>query len=194
MSKPKLQVVVCSTRPTRQGPKLADWALARAAEHGAFEPVLVDLAAIGLERMAEPNHPRVRKYVCAETLAWSASVDAADAFVFVTPEYNYSGPPALFAALDQLFVEWAYKPAAFVSYGGQSGGLRSVQHVKPTLTTLNMMPIPAGVAVPFFTRQIPDPAGPFVGDEHQAKAAAGMLDELARWEGALRALRRPTRA
>ena len=51
-------------------------------------------------------------------------------------------PPALLNAIDYLFHEWAYKPAAFVSYGGLSGGTRSQQSAKPVLTSMKMMPIP----------------------------------------------------
>ncbi len=48
-------------------------------------------------------------------------------YVLVTPEYNYGPTPALVNALDYVYHEWGYKPAAFVSYGGVSGGLRGVQ-------------------------------------------------------------------
>ena len=47
--------------------------------------------------------------------------------MFVTPEYNYGPTPALLNALDYVYKEWNYKPAAFVSYGGISGGIRAVQ-------------------------------------------------------------------
>ena len=114
---------------------------------------------------------------------------AADAFLFVTPEYNYSMPPALLNALDYLFREWAYKPAAFVSYGGQSGGMRSVQSAKPVLTSLKIMPLPEAVAIPFMSKFIKD--GRFEADESQAKAGVAMLDELHKWAGALAPLRAP---
>jgi NAD(P)H-dependent FMN reductase len=41
------------------------------------------------------------------TKRWSAIVSRADAFVFVTPEYNYGSPPSLVNALDYLLREWA---------------------------------------------------------------------------------------
>ena len=63
----------------------------------------------------------------------SASVAAADAFVIVTPEYNYGPPPSLINAFDYVYKEWNYKAAGFVSYGGVSGGLRAVQMEKQTL-------------------------------------------------------------
>ena len=70
---------------------------------------LVDLADFNLPVYDEPNHPRLRQYVHDHTKAWSASVEAAAAFVFVTPEYNYFAPPALMNALDYLLHEWSYK-------------------------------------------------------------------------------------
>jgi NAD(P)H-dependent FMN reductase len=90
-------------------------------------------------------------------------------------------------ALDYLSSEWAYKAAAFVSYGGVSAGTRSVQMAKMLLTSLKMMPIPEAVSIPFFTKLI-DASGVFDGQTQEA-AAKGMLDELARWTGALATLR-----
>ena len=81
------------------------------------------------------NHPRLRQYEHDHTKAWSDSVDAADAFVFVTPEYNYFAPPALMNAIDYVLHEWACKPAGIVSYGGASGGMRSAQMLKLLLTS-----------------------------------------------------------
>ncbi|WP_315975664.1 NADPH-dependent FMN reductase [Phyllobacterium sp. A18/5-2] len=52
---------------------------------------------------------------------------SGDAYVFVTPEYDYFTPPSLTNAMIYLWQEWNYKPAGFVSYGGVSGGLRSVE-------------------------------------------------------------------
>ena len=57
----------------------------------------------------EPNHPRLRKYVHQHTKDWSALVEGSDAFVFVTPEYNYSFNAATKNAIDYLFREWAHK-------------------------------------------------------------------------------------
>ncbi len=185
----KLLVVVASTREERVGHLVADWAMEQVVAHGKFQSELADLKVIGLPVLDEPKHPRFGQYKHAHTKSWSATVSAADAFLFVTPEYNYAMPPALLNALDYLFREWAYKPAAFVSYGGQSGGMRSVQSAKPVLTTLKIMPLPEAVAIPFVSKFIKD--GAFAGDEHQAKAAVAMLDELHKWAGALAPLRAP---
>jgi NAD(P)H-dependent FMN reductase len=154
---------------------------------GRFTPELVDLKAVNLPPLDEPGHPRFGKYEHAHTKAWSETVSRADAYVFVTPEYNFSGPPALFNALDYVWKEWAYKPAGFVSYGGVSGGLRSVQHIKNALTTLRMMPIPEAVTLPFAPKLFED--GVFQPPELQVKAGGAMLGELLKWHGALQTLR-----
>jgi len=84
--------------------------------------------------------------------------------------------------------EWTYKPASFVSYGGVSGGTRSVQMAKQLLTGVGIMPIPQGVFIPFFLKQMGSD-GVFAGDEGNGKAASAMLDELHKWAGALAPLR-----
>lgn len=140
-----------------------------------------------LPKLREPNHPKLRRYTEEGTLAWSARVDALDAFVFVTPEYNYSTPPPLANALDHLYAEWTYKPAAFVSYGGISGGLRGVQMTKQRLSAFNMMAIVEAVAIPSVARQVQD--GRFTATDAQVKAAGVMLRELRRWSDALATLR-----
>ncbi|HVU04620.1 MAG TPA: NAD(P)H-dependent oxidoreductase [Polyangiaceae bacterium] len=187
---PELHVVIASTRPGRAGLPIGNWFVDAATRHGKFDVKKVDLLEVALPLMDEPNHPRLRKYEHEHTKRWSASVDAADAFVFVTPEYNYGSPPALINAIDYVFHEWAYKPVGFVSYGGLSGGTRSVQMTKLVVTTAKMMPLPEAVNIPFFSQFIK--GGVFVPQEAQEKSATAMLDELLRWTDALRVLRKPT--
>lgn len=186
---PLLQIFTVSTRPGRMGPSIAAWFEGQARQHGKFEIEPVDLAAVDLPMMNEPEHPRLRKYQHEHTKAWSARVEKADAFVFVTPEYNFSTPPSLVNAIDYLMHEWAYKPVGFVSYGGTSAGLRSVQMSKLLLTSLKMVPLPEAVSIPYFSSQIDPATGAFTANAAQEKAAAVMLDELLRWTDALRVLR-----
>jgi NAD(P)H-dependent FMN reductase len=150
----KLNVIITSTRPGRVGLPDAAWFAKRAEEHGKFAVEIADLKEIALPMLDEPKHPKLGQYEHAHTKAWSAQIKRADAFVIVTPEYNYGMPPALVNALDYLYKEWNYKPAAFVSYGGLSGGTRSAQMAKQILATLKMMPIPEAVAIPFVANHI----------------------------------------
>ena len=184
-----LHVITASTRPTRQGPKVADWFLELCRRDGRFSIEPIDLAEVGLPLFDEPAHPRLRQYVQDHTKAWSAIIERADAFVFVTPEYNFGMPPSLLNALDYLVHEWAYKPLGFVSYGGVSGGLRSVQMIKLTATALRMMPIPEAVAIPLFTQYVDQETGAFKPPATQETAATLMLDELLKWAEALKTIR-----
>src|SRR5258708_33696209 len=185
---PLLQVVIVSTRKGRKGEGVAKWFDARARVHGGFDVELVDLVEVNLPLFDEPEHPRFKKYQQEHTKRWSERVARADAFVFVTPEYNYSAPPSLVNALDYLAHEWAYKPVGFVSYGGVSGGTRSVQMTKLQVTALRLMPIPEAVSLPFFAKMFAA-VGTFAPEQTQNQAAAAMLDELKRWTTALHTLR-----
>lgn len=188
MSAPKLHVIVGSTRPGRVGPKVAEWFRQFAAEEGSFEAQLIDIADFNLPLYDEPLHPRMQQYEHQHTKRWSQSVAQADAYVFVTPEYNFSPPPALVNALNYLYSEWNYKPCGFVSYGGASGGLRSAQAAKLLVTTLKMMPMMEGVMVPMVTSLL-DEQGNFHTNEMIDSSAQTMLVELRRWSDALQQLR-----
>ena len=188
-ARPTLQVITVSTRPGRLGASVAQWMVDQARAHAKFDVEPVDLAEVNLPIFDEPRHPRLGKYEHAHTKAWSAVVSRADAFVLVTPEYNYTTPPSLSNALDFLSREWAYKAVGFASYGGVSAGLRGVQATKAIVSALRMVPLVEAVAIPMFAQHIDKETGRFDPGEIQAKAATVMLDELARWTGALKALR-----
>jgi len=184
---PNLHVIAASVRNERACLPIAEWFVEFASTHRRFNVRLVDLKEVNLPLLDEPHHPSLQKYQYDHTKAWSAIVREADAYVFVTPEYNFGPPPALINALDYVYREWNYKAAGFVSYGGLSGGTRSVQVTKQLVTTLKMMPMYEAVNIPFFTQFMKD--GKFQSTDSHQRAAAAMLDELAKWTGALTGLR-----
>ncbi|HEX2735791.1 MAG TPA: NAD(P)H-dependent oxidoreductase [Polyangiaceae bacterium] len=187
---PKLSIIHASTREGRLGFAVAQWFKGFAERMRLFDVDLIDLRTQNLPLFDEPKHPRLRQYKAEHTRRWSALIDSADAFVFVTPEYNHSSPPALVNALDYLFHEWAYKPAGFVSYGGVSGGTRSVQNTKLTLCALRIVPIPEAVVIPFFEKSL-SPDGTYAPSLEIETAGQAMLAELLRWTNALLTLREP---
>lgn len=189
---PTLAVIVASTRPGRVGIKVGEWFHALALKDGRFDVDLVDLAEVGLPFFDEPNHPRLQKYTHQHTKEWSARMDAADAVVFVTPEYNFGMPATLKNALDFLHQEWAHKAAGIVSYGGVSAGLRSAEMTRRVLSALNMFPVNAAVSIPFVSRLL-DEDGELHSNEAMEDGAAAMIDELLRVDKALRHLRSPVR-
>ena len=183
-------VIVASTRPGRLGPAVADWFVQTTRDDAIRDGTVVDVAdlsAIGLPLLDEPEEPSSGVYHHEHTRAWSRRVAAADAFVIVTPEYNYGMPAPLKNALDYLYHEWAWKPVGFVSYGNTSAGTRSVQMTKQVVTTLRMMPIGATVALRIADSIEDDQV--LRGDSRREKSALGVLAELSRVAHALRALR-----
>jgi NAD(P)H-dependent FMN reductase len=187
---PRLMIVIASTRPGRVGLPVAQWFEGQAVAHGGFDIDLADLGELALPFVDEPSHPRLQQYVHPHTKRWSALVDAADAFAFVMPEYNYGFNAPLKNAIDFLHNEWQYKPVGLVSYGGVAAGTRAAQMIKQVVTTLKMTPLPEAVSIPFVA-QFLDDDGAFQGNPVMEQAAAVMLDELVRVEAALRPLRTP---
>jgi len=184
----KLNIITGSTRPGRVGPVIAKWLKNFAAEHGRFDVELVDLADFNLPLLDEAAHPRLQQYEHEHTRRWAKSVASADAFVFVTPEYDYFPPASLVNAVQVLALEWHYKPAGVVSYGGVSGGLRSAQELRQLLANVNVHSLPQTVPVPFFPQFIND-EGEFHPNEQVVEGTKGMLDELHKWAKALKTLR-----
>ena len=185
----QLNVIIGSTRPSRISPVVARWVEEAAREHGKFAVNVVDLAAFNLPLLDEVAQPRLQQYAHEHTKAWSESVGAADAYVFVTPEYDYFPPAALINAVQVLAVEWSHKPAGIVSYGGVSGGLRAAQVLRQLLSGLNVhVPGSAGtVPIPMFLRFIGE-AGVFGPNEAAARGLMAMLDEIAGWSVALKTM------
>ena len=180
-------IVVGSVRPVRVGPVVAEWVRAEAQQAGGWEIDYVDLAELALPFMDEPNHPALRKYTKQHTLDWSARVDAADAVMFVSPEYNHSFSPALKNALDFLAQEWWRKPYGVVSYGGISAGTRGITALEPVLVQLGMLRASAEVELPFVATQID--GGVFTPTAKQAAILDKQLVELADLAEAMKPLR-----
>ena len=136
----RLAIIIGSVREGRFGPTVGAWVADRARGHGAFDVDVIDLADYDIPlqlpaiptKNAGPTYPRP-----AHMIELADRLDAADAFIVVTPEYNHSYPASLKAAIDWHFDQWAAKPVAFVSYGGAAGGRHGVLHLENVLTELH---------------------------------------------------------
>jgi NAD(P)H-dependent FMN reductase len=134
----KIGVIIGSQRKPRCGDQIADFVLGTIKSHqeqlrlddkGSGTPSItfqvIDIATLDLPLLDEPGVPSQitdpSLYAHEHTRAWSRTVSAIDAFVFVTPQYNWGIPAGLKNALDYLFHEWKGKPAMVVSYGGHGG-------------------------------------------------------------------------
>jgi NAD(P)H-dependent FMN reductase len=120
----RLAVIVGSIRDGRFGPTVATWFTRLARERDDFEIDVIDLADHALPTVISATPDPEGGAALGEVMP---RVEAAEAFVIVTPEYNHSYPAALKNFIDWHNSPWHAKPVAFVSYGGMAGGLRAVE-------------------------------------------------------------------
>jgi NAD(P)H-dependent FMN reductase len=185
---PRLLIVIASTRPGRIGLPVGLWFERVAREHAGFTVDLADLAELELPFLDEPHHPRLAQYTKEHTRAWSATVAAADAIVFVTAEYNYGYPASLKNAIDYLHSEWRNKALGFVSYGGIAAGTRAVQQLRQVAGGVGLVSVQTLVNIAWVGKLIGED-GELRADDGMRAAATTMLDELLVLDGALRTLR-----
>jgi NAD(P)H-dependent FMN reductase len=176
-----IAIIIGSTRPGRLGDQIGSWIAQYTAQHTDFTVTIADLLELGLPLFDEPNHPMTGDYTKAHTKAWSNIVADADAFIVVTPEYNYTLPPALLNAIDFLHHEWKYKAVGFVGYG-TTGAVRAIQTAKLLFANMAVMPIPTAVNLLGIYRPA---VTTFEATEAHERAAERMLDELHIWAKAL---------
>ncbi|MFD2465784.1 NADPH-dependent FMN reductase [Amycolatopsis silviterrae] len=169
----RLAVLVGSAREGRFAPTVARWFGRQAGRHGGFDVDVIDAAEISLSLAmnGEGGAPV------------SARLAAADAFVVITPEYNHSYPAALKNVLDWFRGEWHAKPVAFVSYGGISGGLRAVEHLRPVFAELHAVTIRETVSFHGVHGRFGEDGEPV--DPEAEVAAKALLDQLEWWARAL---------
>lgn len=183
-----LKIISSTIRPGRKGPVIARWIEEKARKTGDFKTEILDLGEIQLPLMTEVYHPRQQKYEHEHTLRWSEKIGEADAYIFVTAEYDHNYPAPLKNALEYLAREWQYKPAGIVSYGGVSAGTRAMKSLQGDLSSKRMAPLADAVNIPFFQEQI-NKNGIFEPNGISEKAAEIMLKELARWAKGLKVVR-----
>lgn len=183
-----LKIINATVRAGRKGPLVMDWIAELARQQSSFHTEVLDLARIALPLMDEPNHPAMQQYTHEHTKRWSEKIKEADAFIFVTAEYDFGYPAPLRNALEYLFAEWGYKAAGIVSYGGVSAGTRAANALKADLATFKVVPLSEMVNIPFFNQFINE-EGTFMPNDTSHKAAEKLFKELLRWTKGLKAIR-----
>jgi NAD(P)H-dependent FMN reductase len=124
----KVQIIIGSTRPGNIGTSIGKWFFNFAKSLDSnLEFELIDLAHWNLPMYNEPKSPTSGEYKYQHTKDWSKKISEADAYIFVTPEYNNGYPASLKNAIDYLYNEWNQKTAAIVSYGFRSGKMAAAQ-------------------------------------------------------------------
>lgn len=182
----RVAVVIGSVRKDRFGPVPAEWIATRLRVRPDLEVDLVDLAEYELPPVLNGNDPGepLPEPVKAlgERLQW------ADAFVVVTPVYNRSYPASLKTVIDWFHEEWTAKPVGFASYGGMTGGVQAVEHLRGVFAEFNTVSPREALLFPNFWEAF-DHDGRPVDTEAVSGATEAFLDQLLWWARALRRAR-----
>lgn len=179
-----------SYRADRMGIRLADFIVKSLQARGA-QPELIDAKAVNLpmlDRMYK-EYPKGGAPEALETLA--GKIRAADAFVFVTGEYNWGVQPGLKNLTDHFLEEWFWRPAAIASYSaGRFSGVRAGTAWHSILSEMGMVVMSSTLAVGPISQTL-DAQGEPTGDAGNSlkRAFPRWADDLAWWTQAARAQR-----
>jgi len=191
--KDRILVLYGSYRSDRMGIRLADYLVQGLKDRGN-DARLIDARAIGLpmlDRMYKEYAPGEAPQAM-EDLA--EQIRSADAFVFVTDEYNWGVQPGLKNLTDHFLEEWFWRPAAVASYSaGRLSGVRANLAWHGTLSEMGMVVIPSTVAVGPIAMTLDENGAP-VGDAGRAldRAFSRFADDLAWWTAAAKHQRAQT--
>ncbi|MEG9269302.1 NADPH-dependent FMN reductase [Qipengyuania sp. Mu-71] len=191
--KDRVLVLYGSYRSDRMGIRLADYVL-RGLEDRGNDARLIDARAIGLPMLDR----MYKEYAAGEAPQpmqnLAEQIRSADAFVFVTGEYNWGVQPGLKNLTDHFLEEWFWRPAAVASYSaGRLSGVRANLAWHGTLTEMGMVVIPSTVAVGPIAKTLDNNGAP-VGEAGQAldRAFSRFADDLAWWTTAAKNQRATT--
>ena len=193
MSKPKIALIIGSTRKTRFADIPAQWMLALAQQRDDMTVELVDLRDFDLPLYDEMASNMWMPSSDARAVAWQKKIAEFDGYIFVVAEYNRSITGALKNALDQAYVEWNRKPMTAIAYGA-AGGTRALEHLRTIAVELQMAPTRNAVHLGMgdFFKVHPGMGGSGKMADVEANllpSAKASLDDLVWWANALKAAR-----
>lgn len=140
MAKPKIAVIISSTREARFADKPAAWLMDKVKDHAELDFELVDLRDKDLPFFDEKASNLWMPSEDPRAVAWQQKLAGFDGFMFVVAEYNRSITGALKNALDQAYKEWNRKPMTALAYGSL-GGARAMEQLRLISIELQMVPL-----------------------------------------------------
>lgn len=189
VAKPKIAIIISTTRATRFGEKPAKWIRDIAAARTDMSVELIDLREYPMPFFDEPASNAWVPSKNEVAQRWQKKVAEFDGYIFVTAEYNRGIPAVLKNALDYAYPEWNRKPAAYVGYGSV-GAARSIEHLRNICVELQMAPMRTGVHIQGGDFMAVWQGGKDIKElSYLEKNSQTMLDELRWWASALMAAR-----
>ncbi|MBU1306383.1 MAG: NAD(P)H-dependent oxidoreductase [Alphaproteobacteria bacterium] len=187
MTKPRIGIIISTTRQGRFGERVAGWVAEQAAARQDFETEIVDLRDFPLPFFDAVASPAYVPIETPEARKWANKIAELDGYVFITAEYNHAISGVLKNAMDYLYAEPNRKPAAFVGYGAV-GGARAVEQLRLIAIELDIVPLKKAVHINMepligMLREGKD----FADYPYLAPTVTTMLDELSWYAHTLRA-------
>lgn len=186
----RILVFYGSYRRDRQGIRLADYCVRQLEERGA-DVELIDAKTLDFPMLDRMYKEYSEGEAPAAMAALADKIKAADAFVFVVGEYNWSVQPGLKNLTDHFLEEWFWRPAAIASYSaGRLGGVRAALAWRDILGEMGMAVVSSTIAVGPIKDAL-DTDGMPTGDGGKAldKQFPKFADDLAWWIAATKAQR-----
>jgi NAD(P)H-dependent FMN reductase len=180
-----------SYRSDRMGVRLANYVVAGLGARGA-EVELIDAQAVGLPMLDRMYKEYAKGDAPPAMEALAQKIRAADAFIFITGEYNWGPQPGLKNLTDHFLEEWFWRPAAIASYSaGRWAGVRSGTLWHGILSEMGMVVISSTLSVGPIAQAL-DAGGAPIGEAGAAldRAFPRFADDLAWWTEAARDQRR----
>ncbi len=192
MAKPKIGVIVGSTREHRFGDKPAKWIAGLAASRKDMSVEIVDLRDYPMPFFDEPASSHFMPSNDPVATKWQAKIASLDGYIITVAEYNRGPTAVLKNALDYAYDEWNNKPLAFVGYGG-TGGARAVEQLRLIGIELQMAPIQKAVHIAWADMSaLMEGQKSFTDLPHLDSSADGMLNQFSWWANALKNARDAT--
>ena len=181
MAKPKIGIVVGSTRPNRFADQPTEWIEKIARARGDIEVEVVDLRDYPMPFFNEPASPAWAPSQNEVARKWQKKVAELDGFIFITAEYNRGPTAVLKNAIDYAYNEWNKKAVTFVGYGGV-GAARAVEQLRLNAVELQMAPTRAAVHIllPDFIAVLQQ-GRKLEEIDHLNQSAQQVLDQLVWW-------------
>ena len=189
MSKPKIAIVVGSTRAARFADVPTEWIAKIAKQHADIEVEIVDLRDFPLPFFDEVASSAWAPSQNEVAQRWQKKVAGFDGFIFTAAEYNHGPTAVLKNAIDYAANEWNKKPAGFVGYGSV-GGSRAVEHLRLAAVELQMAPVKSAVHIAWGDFLAVRQGEKKLEDiEHLNQAGAALVNDVAWWARVLKAAR-----
>jgi NAD(P)H-dependent FMN reductase len=186
----KVLVFYGSYRSDRMGIRLADYVVRGLGARGT-DVELVDAQAVGLPMLDRMYKEYPKGTAPAPLEALADKIRKADAFVFVTGEYNWGPQPGLKNLTDHFLEEWFWRPAAVASYSaGRFSGVRSGTIWHSILSEMGMVVVSSTLAVGPISQTLDADGRPTGAPGEALEHSFGRFaDDLAWWTEAARAQR-----